>query len=119
MELYFFDTYAFFETMEGNPKYSRFAQEKIVTSIINLAELSFNIRRDSNAEEVERTVKKYTPLLTEIKTEDVIKATELKFNNRKLSLADSIGYSISQRIGAKFVTGDKEFRHMKNVEFLK
>ncbi len=119
MEAYFFDTYAFFELIKGNPNYSRFQEVRGITSIFNLMELSYGVRRKATLEEAEHYVKKFTPLLIEVKPEDLIKATQLKFENRKLSSADSIGYEISRRLGVKFLTGDMEFRHMKNVEFVK
>ncbi len=105
--------------MQGNPNYSRFREAKITTTIVNLAELAFNVRRDSTMEKAEEYVKKYSAFVTDIKIEDTLKATELKFNNRKLSLADAVGYSVAKRLGIKFLTGDPEFRHMKNVEFVR
>ncbi len=119
METYFFDTYAFFEIIKGNPNYGKFQETKAVTTIFNLMELSFGIRKKSTLEEAENYVKQYAPLLTDVKPEDIVKATQLKFENRKLSSADTIGYIVARRISVNFLTGDKEFRHMKNVEFVK
>ena len=54
--------------------------------------------------------------------EEVIKqAAKMKYvlNNRKLSMADCIGYIVSKQLGIKFLTGDKEFADMKDVEFVK
>ena len=39
--------------------------------------------------------------------------------NRKLFIPDAIGYTIAKSHGVKFLTGDKEFEKMANVEFIK
>ncbi len=118
-EKFFFDTYAFFELIQGNPAYERYRTAQPITTIVNLAELSFGIRREHPLEESEKYVKKYSQMLTDIEIHDVIKATEFKINNRHLSLVDAIGYCVAQRLEVKFLTGDKEFKHMKNVEFVR
>ena len=48
-------------------------------------------------------------------------ANEFRLLNksRKLSYADCIGYIIARRYGLKFLTGDKQFSDMPNVEFVK
>jgi hypothetical protein len=32
---------------------------------------------------------------------------------------DALGYSYSRKLGIKFLTGDKEFSEMENVEYVK
>ena len=50
----------------------------------------------------------------------IIKETaKLKILNRKLSMADCIGYCTAIRHGMYFLTGDKEFEDMEHVEFVK
>jgi hypothetical protein len=38
---------------------------------------------------------------------------------KKLSLVEALGYSYSRKLGIKFLTGDKEFIEMENVEYVK
>jgi predicted nucleic acid-binding protein len=38
---------------------------------------------------------------------------------KKLSLIDALGYSCSRKLGIKFLTGDREFFEMENVEYIK
>ena len=44
-----------------------------------------------------------------------------RFNNLKkdISMTDCIGYFLAKSLGIKFLTGDKEFENMKDVEFVK
>jgi hypothetical protein len=44
---------------------------------------------------------------------------KLQNRGKKFSYTDSIGYLISLRNRIKFLTGDKQFRDMPNVEFVK
>jgi predicted nucleic acid-binding protein len=43
----------------------------------------------------------------------------LKEKAKRLSYVDAIGYQLALEKNAKFLTGDKEFKGMKNVEFVK
>ena len=40
-------------------------------------------------------------------------------NEKKLSLIDCLGYVIAKSLGMRFLTGDREFEGMANVEFVK
>ncbi len=115
---YFFDTYALFELICGNPAYEKFQNAKGAITVFNLMELCYSIRKKSTLAEAEKYVKKFAPLLIEVEPSDLLAATQLKFENRQLSKADAIGYVVSRRIGVKFLTGDKEFKHMKNAEYV-
>ena len=57
------------------------------------------------------------------KDSDYLSASEFrKSTNRtgkKLSLVDALGYSCSRKLGIRFLTGDKEFFEMENVEYIK
>ena len=38
---------------------------------------------------------------------------------RNVSMTDCVGYILAKQLGIKFLTGDKEFEHLDNVEFVK
>ncbi len=44
---------------------------------------------------------------------------KLQYKRRNLSMTDCIGYTIAKNLGIKFLTGDKEFQDLENVEFVK
>ena len=116
---YFLDTYAIFEIIFGNKSYSKFRDKLLVTSVFNLGELNYNLKKDFSKVTSNRITKEYSSILETVELEDIIKAGDLKSQNRKLSIPDCIGYVVAKRIGAKFLTGDKEFEKMANVEFVK
>ncbi len=116
---FFLDTYAIFEIIFGNKSYEKFKDKLLVTSIFNLAELNYNLKKDFSKGVSDRLTKEYSEILEDIEIDDLILASDLRTKNRKLSLPDCIGYVVAKRIGAKFLTGDKEFEKMSNVEFVK
>jgi len=117
-QVFFFDTYAFFEIIAGNPAYKKFASENAITTIFNLAELNYALKREGK-QFADKVTKEYEIFLVEITIEDIMKAMDLRLKNRKLSIPDAIGYIVAKRKKVKFLTGDKEFSKMPNVEFVK
>ncbi len=119
-EAIFYDTYAFFEVIRGNENYKKFEPLTIVTTIFNLTELNFALKREGNksADEITR---KYEHCLAEVSLDDIMKAMDFRRlgTDRNISTPDAIGYTVAKRLGIRFLTGDREFRGMENVEFVK
>ena len=44
---------------------------------------------------------------------------KLMFSKQDLSMADCIGYIKAKQLGIKFLTGDKQFEFLPDVEFVK
>ncbi len=69
----------------------------------------------------EKYYQKFLPFCYEI-TDDIIKsACEFRLINKEkeLSYVDCIGYIIAKKLNIKFLTGDKDFENINNVEFIK
>ena len=118
-EQYFFDTYALFEIIYGGKKYDKYAKSGGITTILNLAELNYGLKKEHNAETADKITEKYSNAIIEITLNDVKEAMTLKLSNKKLSIPDAIGYVIAKNKKIKFLTGDEGFKEMKNVEFVK
>ncbi|MFH1895765.1 MAG: PIN domain-containing protein [archaeon] len=121
---YFYDTYALIEYINENPKYKEYFQEnKGVTTKLNLMELYYAMLKDINKEKAEIAFDSLLSMVTEIKDESIKEAMKLRldFKNKKLNISyvDAIGYQTSLENGIKFLTGDREFKGMKNVQFVK
>lgn len=116
----FFDSYALFEIMNGNPAYERLKDEIIITSALNIGELYYGILKtgDKSGEDWLAQLK---PDLIEIDIETMKNAMKFRYANRqkKLSMVDCVGYSLAQKLRMPFLTGDKEFEGLPNVEFVK
>lgn len=120
-EAYFFDTYAIIEIMKGNPNYAKYKYSKIVITIYNLVELHYKLIRDLNKKIADKILKEYSSYVVDIEIDAIIEANEFKLLHKKkrMSAPDCIGYTLAQRFGLKFLTGDNQFKGMKGVEFVK
>ena len=119
---YFFDTYAFYEFIDGNNGYKTYFEKfEIVTTRLNLVELLYSLIKDFGFEFAKKCYYAFLPYVIEFSDETVEKAMLFRFLNRKknLSYVDCIGYTCALENGLKFLTGDNEFKEMKGVEFVR
>jgi len=118
-QLFFFDTYAFFEIIRGNPLYEKYKNVPAITSIFNLAELNYNLKKELKEEQADYYTNEYAPFLVEVDLETLKKAMSFKKKYKSFSIPDAIGYHLALKMNAMFLTGDEGFRHFPNVEFVK
>ena len=118
-EVYFFDSYAIFELIFGNKDYEKYKGVKIISTKLNLFEVFYHLLKKKGKEEANFFLDNYDGVIIEYGPGTIKHAAELKLLNKKLSMADCIGYISSLYTSVKFLTGDKEFEGMKNVEFVK
>jgi len=118
---FFFDSYALFEIMKGSPNYMPYSEFEITTCKLNIFELVHGFLRDKQAELAEIALKKYYSFAVDFDGDVIVAAAKLKIllNKRNVSMADCIGYALAKQLGVKFLTGDREFQGMDNVEFVK
>ena len=118
---YFFDTYALIELAKNNPDYINYSGSVVVTTIFNLAELYYSVLRDFNRQRAKEVFHKFKECADEVNDDVIFKAMEFKLTrkNQNLSYTDCIGYSYALKNGMKFLTGDRQFKGIDNVEFVK
>ena len=119
---YFFDSYAIIEMDNGiNPSYQRFQEFEIVTGILNIGEIYQIILRKDGKNLADEWFRNSNFKLLEITPDIIVKSIYFRHINKKkdLSLTDCVGYLLSLQHKLKFLTGDKQFEHMQNVEFVK
>lgn len=123
MELkdYFMDTYAIIEIIKGNKNYSKFLNSNLHTSFLNLYELYYILLKDYGEVIAEKYFYRFKQNVVKIDDFSIFEASKFKLanNRRSLSYVDALGYAISLNRKILFLTGDKEFKDMKNVEFVK
>lgn len=122
MHSFFFDTYAFYEIIVGNPKYLLFTKDvKIVTTQLNLMELYYQLLALYDKQQAVEFFRRYQEFIVPISNEIIIEAMDFRKQHYKndLSYADCIGYTIAIKINIPFLTGDKQFENMENVKFVK
>jgi predicted nucleic acid-binding protein len=121
-EKYFFDSYAIIEILKENPSYEKYKDEKVIIAFNNLAEIYYHCINDSKLiNESDKIFDIFNKTVVEIDDEALKEAMKFRKENKKkdVSYADCIGYIYAKRHELKFLTGDKEFEKMPNVEFVK
>ena len=118
---YFFDSYAVIEVVSGNSFYVRFMGETPTLSIFNLAEVYYSAITNLDESKAEEIYNKYSCCVVNIPDEVLKEAMKFRKKNKKrsLSYADCIGYIYALKNNLVFLTGDKEFENLENVEFVK
>lgn len=117
--IYFFDTYALIEIIRGSQNYKPYIDCGIITTIFNLAELNYNLKKEMSKETANKHTEKFSEFAVSVSIEDIKQAMDLKSLNRNLSIPDAVGYIIAKKHSVKFLTGDAYFKDMANVEFVK
>jgi uncharacterized protein len=117
----FFDTYALIEFDKGNPTYARFSNEVIFTSALNIAELYGYYAKLFGETKAQKLIDELPAEILMISVPIAIIDAKFKLKNSKtkFSWADAIGYELAKEHKMKFVTGDREFQDLPNVEFVK
>ncbi len=122
MPEYFYDTYAIFEYLKGNKKYQKYFKEPLgITTKLNLMELYYGLLDDEDyADEIYSSFLSIVIDLSDVEIKKGMKMRkELKEKGLNVSYVDALGYFISKERKIKFLTGDKEFKDLQNVEFVK
>ena len=117
----FFDSYAIIEITNGNPKYEKFQGLSVITSVLNIGEIYQLILRKHSKDIADEWFRNFNCEFLEITPEIIVDAIYFRFINKKkdLSLVDAVGYILSLRHKLKFLTGDRQFKELPNVEFVK
>lgn len=124
MSSFFADSYALTGMLKGNENYQVFQSERLITTEFNICEVGFAVCREypANATRILRTVRKMV-IIQETRDDDYCSGAatrkEASGQGKKLSTIDSVGYSVANRLNIPFLTGDREFADMDNVQFVR
>lgn len=115
------DTYALVEIGNGNEKFINLLKNKFVIPNEIMAEFYNHLLKAHNEKTANYWYRKLEQYCQPVSTNILIEAIKFKHNNRKIkySFFDCVGYMYAVLNGLKFVTGDKEFKGMKNVLYIK
>ena len=118
---YFWDSYAVAEFIAGNPNFARFAGEPVTVTIFNLAEIFWIALREYSEKDAVIIYENYKQGLVDV-DDDILKEAIIfrkkVYSKKKISYAEAVGYIYALKNGLKFLTGDKEFKDLDNVEFV-
>jgi predicted nucleic acid-binding protein len=119
---YFFDTYALYELVRGNRAYDNYSSGlAIATTKLNLMELYYGLLAKHNKETAEKYYELFKKYAIDADDDTIKQAMEFKHANKNLNLSyvDCIGYTLAVKNNMRFLTGDREFKELPSVEYVK
>lgn len=121
VKVYFLDSYAIIEIIKNNKNYDKFKTTVNLTNIMNLLEVHYFISKDLGNSVADSIINKLKSVIIDISIDDIKEASNFRLENikKKFSFIDCLSYIMAKNRGYIFVTGDKEFKDLPNVEFVK
>ena len=115
------DTYALVEIAHGNPRFSKYEAEDFVVTDVTLAEFYGIVLREHDERTADYWFRRLAPYSRPVGKEKLVEAVKFRHGNRakNFSFIDCVGYVFARSEKIPFVTGDKEFRDVEGVEFVK
>lgn len=109
------------EITKANPSYEKYLTEDLTTCALNLYEFFYSCLKDYGEEKAKELFSVFQSVSTTISNEDIFLAAKVKrkYAKNKISYADALGYAMAIQRNMKFLTGDKEFENLEQVEFVK
>ena len=119
--MFLFDTYAIIEIIKGSHNYKGYVNSEIIINKFILTELAYWLTSNHGPDITDKYISKYNKFVKDFDIEIIKKAMNFRYKNksRRMSMTDCISYLQAKELGIKFLTGDKEFKDMENVEFVK
>lgn len=122
---YYYDLYAIIEFLDKNQKYKAyFTEHKGILTILNLMEVSYSLQKHFGFKSTIEHLESFLPFVINFDLADVDAAMKLKLaleRNEKLNISyvDALGYHLAKKHRVLFLTGDRHFEDLDNVEFVK
>lgn len=116
----YFDTYALFERLRGSEAYARFQAAPVVTHQMNVYELVTALLREQSETRARALVHGLAPNYLDAELDDLFAAADFRAEQarKRVSHVDALGYVLARKHGLRFLTGDKAFKGMENVEYV-
>ena len=115
-----FDTYALIEIAKRSKPYEQYLSCDMIINNFIFAEYCYDLLKTEGKIDSKR-VEELKKRIKSIEPQWIIEAMVFRYANKKqkMSTTDCISYIMSQKLGIPFLTGDKEFEGLPNVEFVK
>ena len=119
-ETYLFDTYALIEIINKNLNYKKYVEKNVIINDFIFAELCYNLIKNK-VKDARDIIDELKSAIFHAKPEWIKEAMQfrIEWKDRNVSMTDCVGYIMSKKLNIKFLTGDKEFENMENVEFVR
>ncbi len=123
LKRFFYDSYAVLAYLSDHPKYRNYFEENDgVLTKLNLLEIYYRMLEVHGAKSASSVVKTFSKYVVDFGVQEIEGAMKLRLKLKKsgfdVSYADALGYYIALKSNMMFLTGDKWFKRLKNVEFV-
>lgn len=123
MARYFYDSYAVLAYVGGDERYRQFfEQDDGVLTKLNLLEIYYRSLERHGSKAAMEILEAFSKFLTDFQSKDIEESMKLRMKLKQkrldLSYADALGYHLASSMKIKFLTGDKAFKNLENVQFL-
>lgn len=121
---YFYDSYAIIEFLDKNQRFKEyFTEHRGILTVLNLMEVSYSLQKHFGIKSAAKHLGPFLPYVVSFDLQDIDAAMKLRLaleRGKKLNIsyADALGYYLAKKHGALFLTGDKHFKDLDNVEFV-
>lgn len=117
---FYFDTYAMFERLRASPAYAAYDREPVVTHQMNAYELAAALLREQPESRARTAIALLAPNYLEAELDDLFAGARFRAEHsaKRVSYVDALGYVLAMKHGMRFLTGDKAFRGLENVEYV-
>lgn len=119
-DIYLFDTYALIEILNKNKNYEKYSLLNPIINDFIFAEFCYKLFRE-NIKNAKEYIQEIESSLIYANKKTICSAMEFRVKNKEknLSMTDCISYLMAKNLGIRFLTGDKQFENLENVEFIK
>lgn len=125
MASYYYDTYAIIEFLDKNQKYREyFTEHQGILTALNLMEVSYSLQKHFGFKSTAGHLEPFLPYVVTFDLADIDAAMKLRLALEKkeklnISYVDALGYHLAKKHNVLFLTGDRHFKGLDNVEFVK
>jgi uncharacterized protein len=121
MDMKCLDTYALIEIHWQNPKFFHLINQQIVITDITMAEFYQWLYKEYDQLTADYWERKWEASCKSVSRNVLLRAVRFRQDNKKkcYSFFDCVGYIFAKENNMTFVTGDKEFKGLSQVEFIR
>lgn len=122
MTKYFYDSYAVLAYLSDHPRYRAYFEEYTgVLTKLNLLEICYRILSLHGVRAARRVIIAFSRYQIDFTPNDILGSMKLRSALQRrgldVSYADALGYYLASKLKIRFLTGDKAFSGLTNVEF--
>ncbi|NWG36448.1 PIN domain-containing protein [Nitrososphaera sp.] len=122
---FFYDSYAVLAYISGEKAYTRYFEEKSSGALtkLNLMEIYFRVGKLHGHEAARQIIDRFSRYLVDFDIDDIAGSMKLRedlMKKRKdISYVDALGYYLAKKMQIPFLTGDRHFKELEGVMFVK